>query len=176
MRGQADEPGQNHSSESGSQQVAERLLRDPEHEGKSKQNSERGNDNGGLWGTGMIEAAETDWRPSGPGQGKQHAGTDIQGGIGSGERGGEDDEVHHVGGVRDFYEAEGSDEGALGYARVIPGHDSRQDQHGSDIDETEGEKGEPDGARSFLWGAGLSGCDRYHLDTAEAIDSEGHGD
>ena len=88
----------------------------------------------------------------------------------------EDDEVHDAGGVGNFHGAEGGDEGALGDAGVVPGHDAEQDDHGADIDKGESKKSQPDGAGSFFGRARFAGGDGDHFDSAETVDGEGHGD
>ena len=124
----------------------------------------------------MVEASETRGSPSGAGQRKYHARTDVEGGVRAGERGAEDDEVHHGGRVGNFDDPQGGDEGALGDASMIPGHDAEQNGHSTDIDEGQGEEGEPDGARSFFGRARFARGDRDHFSSAETVDGKGHGD
>src|SRR6185295_695697 len=67
-----------------------------------------------------------------------------------------------------------SDEGAFGYARMIPWQDPNQDCHCSDIQEKQHSEREPHRFCNVVSRARLARCDRNELDPAKCVNSKRH--
>ena len=91
----------------------------------------RRGEQGQGWSAFGAEPAERGRSPSGASQREEHAGSDVEGGIGSGERGRQHDEVHEMRGAWEVDRAEYGNEWTLGHPGAVPWHDADEDDDGS---------------------------------------------
>src|SRR5205807_1461742 len=106
-----------------------------------------------------VQFSQARRSPSRASHGKQEAGSDVEFGIGSGERGSENDKIHEVGGGGNFGEAEDADEWAFGDAGVVPRHHANEDGDCAEVDPGEQKESEPRGAGNVFRGTRFAGGD-----------------
>lgn len=109
-------------------------------------------------------------------QGPDHPRADVEPGIGGGDEGGEDDEIHDVPGERQADAFEDQDEGAGAHPGPLPGDEGGHDGDGSDEEDGQAENGAMDGAGDgFPWVFGLAGGHAHHFGSGKGEDDGQQG-
>src|SRR5208283_1007626 len=129
--GEGDDPGEHHAEEGAAENVFEGFGGGPALEHEGDDDSVGRGEQGQGWSAFCAEAAERAGSPTGTGEREEHARRDVESGIGSGEGGGQDYEIHEMSGARKAHGTEDGDERAFGDAGAVPGHDPDQNDDGA---------------------------------------------
>src|ERR1700692_1601484 len=169
MRGKRHDPGKHHAKERSAQNVFKGFRGSPTLENQRDDNSIRRNQQRKGGSSLCAESAEGARSPSSAGEREQHAGGDIERGIGSRKGRSEYYKIHEVRGAWNVDGTKDGNEGALGHSSAVPRHDSDEDDDGAEIKKTESQKCHADGAGDGGGRAGFTRSHGYEFHTPKGI-------
>ena len=180
MSNKDDHPDEKHSGDGGSVEEEKGVFGREDGEQRGGDHAGGGDGEGAAGNSTGAEMSKPARRVAASGEGEQHAGGKIKIGVGAGERGGDDDQVHDGRGVGNADGFKSTHEGAAGNggaAGAVPGGHGEHDGDREHIKEDEAEDDGANGARDAGFGSlGFAGGHGDDFDAHVAGDGQGEGE